>query len=233
MPGSASRMPAAGTLLSRVERVDRPADGPPHDVRTAVLLVENHLALRKGLELLLRAAGIEIAGVAGTADEGIRMCADRLPHVTVVDGALGLSAVERILAGDPDAGVVLYTGMADRTEIEAAAGHGARGFVLKDGGTEELIAAIAAVASGGVYVDPAVAARLQASEPTDRLTPRERQILQLLAGGLTGEHVAEVLFLSPETIRTHVRNAMRKLGASTRVHAVALALSAGEITPQP
>jgi two-component system response regulator DevR len=226
-------MPSAGTLLSRVEGVDRPPPGAPHRVGTAVLLVENHMALRKGLEMLLRASGIELAGVAGTADEGTRMCANRRPDVTVVDGALGLSAVERILQIDPDAGVVLYTAVADRDEIEAAAGYGARGFVLKDGGSDELIAAIAAVSGGGVYVDPAVATLLRASEPTDRLTSREREILQLLAGGLTGERAAELLFLSPETVRTHIRNAMRKLGANTRVHAVALALSVGEITPQP
>jgi DNA-binding NarL/FixJ family response regulator len=235
------RMPAGSTILSRLEERNRACVHGPiraaralRSDRTTVLLVEGHLALRKGLELLLRTSGIDLAGVAGTTDEGCRMSMDRRPDVTVVDGALGLSAVERILRFDPDAGVVLYTGLADREEIEAAAGWGVRGFALKDGGSDELIAAITAVAGGGVYVDPAVSALLKGSEPSDVLTVREREILQLLAGGLTGERSAELLFLSPETVRTHIRNAMRKLSASTRVHAVALALSLGEISqPAP
>jgi DNA-binding NarL/FixJ family response regulator len=223
----------APTILGRLEEQNRTEPPALARAHTAVLLVENHQALRKGLELLLRASGIDLAGVAGTADEGFRMCTDRRPDVTVVDGALGLSAVEQILRIDPDAGVVLYTASADREEIEAAASYGARGFVLKDGGSDELITAIATVAGGGVYVDPAVSALLRGSVPSDVLTTREREILQMLAGGLTGERSAELLFLSPETVRTHIRNAMRKLRASTRVHAVALALSLGEISQPP
>jgi DNA-binding CsgD family transcriptional regulator len=82
-----------------------------------------------------------------------------------------------------------------------------------------------------VHVDPAVAALLAPSTLEARvLTDREREVLALLATGMTGEQAAEELFLSPETVRTHVRNAMRKLGAKTRVHAVALALRLREIS---
>lgn len=201
-----------------------------------VLLVEDHLALRKGLELLLRASEIGLAGVAATSNEGYRLFMARQPDVVVVDITLGagsgLSAVQRILAADADAGVVVFANLADRDAIEAAASCGARGFVLKAGGSDELVAAIRTVASGGVYVDAAVSMFLAKSAPPDVLTVREQEILQLLASGLTGARVAETLGLSPETVRTHIRNAMRRLGAKTRVHAVVRALHLGEIAQE-
>jgi DNA-binding NarL/FixJ family response regulator len=202
---------------------------------TNVLLVEDHLALRKGLELLLRGEGFHVIGSAGTADEGLRMFTARRPQVAVLDVDLasgsGADLAKQILAMDPDAGVLVYTGLRDRATIEEVAACGARGFALKTGGPQELITAISAVARGGVYVDAAVAAML-APRPSRAgvLTEREREILDRLATGLTGEEVAVELFLSPETIRTHLRNAMRKLGARTRVHAVAQAVRLREIS---
>jgi DNA-binding NarL/FixJ family response regulator len=200
-----------------------------------VLIVEDHLALRKGLELLLRARGFHVVGVTESAERGFKLFEARRPDVAVIDVGLeagsGIALAERILEVDPDAGVLVYTGMTDRESIDLAARCGARGFALKAGGPDELVTAIRAVAAGGVHVDPAVAALLAPSAvPALVLTERERQVLALLAEGKTGEQAAESLFLSPETIRTHVRNAMRKLGAKTRVHAVALALRLGEIS---
>jgi DNA-binding NarL/FixJ family response regulator len=206
---------------------------PPTE--TTVMLVEDHIALRKGLELLLRSRGFHVVGATDSADHGLRMFEARRPDVAVVDVALpgggGVEMAERILAADADAGVLLYTGMTDRESLDAAASSGARGFALKGGGPEELIAAIQTVASGGVYLDPAVAVTLAADdEPAGVLTAREREILQMLAAGTTGEQAAQELFLSPETVRTHIRNAMRKLQAKTRVHAISKAFRQGEIT---
>jgi DNA-binding NarL/FixJ family response regulator len=205
------------------------------DGQTTVLLVEDHLALRKGMELLLRARGFFVVGVADTAEEGFRLYGSRRPDVAVIDIGLGegsgVTVAEQILALDPDAGVLMYTGMVDRESIELAARCGARGFALKAGAPDDLVTAIRVVARGGVHVDPAVASLLAPSAaPGHVLTKREREILGLLAGGMTGEQAAGELFLSPETVRTHVRNAMRKLGAKTRVHAVALALRLREIS---
>jgi DNA-binding NarL/FixJ family response regulator len=200
-----------------------------------VLLVEDHLALRKGLEMLLRARGFHVIGVGDSAESGYRLFEARRPDVAVIDVGLGegsgVALAQKILELDPDAGVLVYTGMTDRESIDLAARSGARGFALKAGGPDELITAIRAVAAGGVHVDPAVAALLAPSAVPGRvLTDREREVLALLATGMTGEQAAEKLFLSPETVRTHVRNAMRKLGAKTRVHAVALALRLQEIS---
>jgi DNA-binding NarL/FixJ family response regulator len=204
------------------------------DDEITVLLVEDHLALRRGMELLLRARGFRIVGVGESADQGFRLYESRRPDVAVIDVGLGagsgVTLSERILELDPDAGVLVYTGMTDRASIEFAASSGARGFALKAGGPEELVGAIRTVAAGGVHVDPAVAALLAPTvAPARMLTNREREILELLSTGMTGEQAAEALFLSPETVRTHVRNAMRKLGANTRVHAVAIALRLREI----
>jgi DNA-binding NarL/FixJ family response regulator len=200
-----------------------------------VLLVEDHAALRKGMELLLRARGFRVVGVAGSAEQGLRLYKSRRPNVAVLDVGLGdgngVTMAQQILELDPGAGVLVYTGLTDRESLDAAASCGARGFALKAGGPDELITAIRAVAGGGVHVDPAVAAILApSSRPGHVLTPREREILQLLAHGMTGEQAAGALFLSPETVRTHIRNAMRKLDAKTRVHAVALALHQREIS---
>lgn len=117
-------------------------------------------------------------------------------------------------------------------ELRDALDTGARGFALKAGGLHELCEAIEAVARGGTYMDPRLRSTFLSRRMTDSipvLTKREREVLDLLARGHTGEEAARMLFLSPETIRVHVRNAMRKLQAGTRVHAVVVAMRLGEI----
>jgi DNA-binding NarL/FixJ family response regulator len=201
-----------------------------------VVLVEDHVALRKGLELLLGRHGCVITGVAADAEEGYSVVSASRPDVAIVDIDLGVgSGVEltkRLLAEEPELGVLLYTGSGDGETLGAALDCGARGFAFKSGRPEDLREAIRTVASGGSYVDPALSASMLARSTTDRITVlsgREREVLDLLADGLNGEEVAQRLFLSPETIRTHIRNAMNKLEANTRVHAVAIALRQREI----
>jgi DNA-binding NarL/FixJ family response regulator len=196
-----------------------------------IVLVDDHLALRKGIELLLRAEGIRVTGSTATVEGGRDMVLARLPDVAVVDVALdggsGVDLARQVLARRPDTGILLYTGgMLDQTTLREALGCGARGVALKAGAPAELIEAIRTVAGGGQYVDPRLAALLDARErgALSLLTRREREILDFLAGGLSGEEVAVRLVLSPQTVQTHVRNLMRKLGARTRVHALALAL---------
>jgi DNA-binding NarL/FixJ family response regulator len=196
-----------------------------------IVLVDDHLALRKGIELLLRAEGIRVTGSTATVEGGRDMVLARRPDVAVVDvgldGGSGVDLARQVLARRPDTGILLYTGaMLDQTTFREALGCGARGVALKAGAPAELIGAIRTVAGGGQYVDPRLAALLDARErgALCLLTRREREILDFLAGGLSGEEVAVRLVLSPQTVQTHVRNLMRKLGARTRVHALALAL---------
>jgi DNA-binding NarL/FixJ family response regulator len=195
-----------------------------------VMVIEDHLAMRRGLELLLRGEGMRIAGVAGHVDQARDLFERRSCDVALIDVRLGtesaLGIVADLLRRDPDAAIVLYTGYTDpQAGLAEAVRAGTRGFVLKSSPAPLLIDALRKVAGGGLYVDPGLAALL--SERADcsrlaRLSSRELEILRLLADGLSGQAIANRLFLSPETVRTHVRNGALKLGAKTRVQAVAL-----------
>jgi DNA-binding NarL/FixJ family response regulator len=115
-----------------------------------------------------------------------------------------------------------YTGLVDNEAVQQAREAGADGLAAKAGSPRELSAAVKTVAAGDTYFDQ----RFAAGDPPERkrsLTPREAEVVGLLAEGLTGEEIAERLFLSPATVRTHIRNAMDRLGARTRAHLVTLA----------
>jgi DNA-binding NarL/FixJ family response regulator len=200
-----------------------------------VVIVDDHVALRRGMELLLRNTGCHVIGTADDAEAAEALILQRRPDVTLVDLALpgenGAALTRRLLARDPELRIILYTGSADEDELLDGLDAGAAGFALKSGAPEELRDAIRTVAEGGEYLDPRLTSVLSRGNGQRRflLSPREREILALLSKGLSGEDAAQELHLSPETVRTHVRNAMNKLDASTRVHAVALASQQGEI----
>jgi len=202
-----------------------------------LVLIEDHQALREGLELLLEREGCVVVGSAGTAAEGRRLVEALAPDVALVDIRLGeddgIELTRSLLLDDPDRRVVLYTGSSDEELLFSGLDSGARGYALKDGSPRELVGALARVAAGGDYVDPRLHAALLSRRATERLpslSDRQREILDLLAQGLTGEAVAERLVLSAETVKTHIRNAMSKLEATTRVHAIAIALREGYIS---
>ena len=203
-----------------------------------VVIVDDHVALRRGMELLLRRHGHHVVGTADDAESAEAVILRRRPDVALIDLALprasGAELTRRLLEQDPDMRIVLYTGAADERQLLEGLVAGAAGFALKSGDPDELEEAIRTVADGGEWIDPRLKPLLAANNGNGRthvLSPREREILGLLSKGLSGEEAAKQLFLSSETVRTHVRNAMNKLGATTRVHAVALALQHGEITP--
>jgi DNA-binding NarL/FixJ family response regulator len=215
---------------------------PAADIHVIVplrlVLIEDHPALREGLELLLGREGCEVVGTAGTAAAGQRLVDDLEPDVALVDIRLGdddgIDLTRRLLATDPDRRIMLYTGSSDEDLLFSGLDSGAQGYALKDGSPRELVEALALVAEGGSYVDPRLRPALLSRRSTARLpslSNREREVLDLLAQGLTGEQAAERLVLSAETVKTHVRNAMSKLEAHTRVHAIAIALREGFISP--
>jgi DNA-binding NarL/FixJ family response regulator len=201
-----------------------------------VVIVDDHVALRRGMELLLRRAGHHVIGTADDAEGAEALILRRRPDVALVDlnlpGRSGAELTRALLAADPGLRIVLYTGAADERELLEGLDAGAAGFALKSGDPAELEQAILTVAAGDDYLDPRLAPLLSSNGNgrVHTLSPREREILELLSQGLSGEEAAKRLFLSSETVRTHVRNAMAKLGAATRVHAVALALQRGEIS---
>ena len=197
-----------------------------------VLLVDANRALRSGLELLLRSWGHHVVGRAEDVESGLALIRRRKPSVTLVDfdlaGESGAELVRRAIATDPAGRIVLYLGDPGRLELEEATSCGARGIVLKGDDSGDLLEAIDIVGGGGTFIAPSVERRLT-SVDARVLSKREREVLQLLAKGLNGRQASRVLTLAPDTVRTHVRNAARKLGAKTRVHAVTMALQQREI----
>ena len=202
-----------------------------------LVLIEDHEALREGLELLLGREGLQVVGTAGTVREGRALIERLQPDVSLVDIRLGeesgIDLTRELLDRNPDRRIVLYTGSSDVELLVSGLDSGARGYALKEGTPSELTTALEVVARGGTYVDPRLRPALLSRGTTQRmpaLSKREREIMDLLAQGLTGEDVAERLVLSSETVKTHIRNAMTKLEAHTRVHAVAIALREGFIS---
>ena len=208
-----------------------------YSVSIRIALVEDHRALAQGLELLLSAEGFEVVGTASAAPEGARLVRDAAPDVAVIDVGLGeesgITLARDLLSEDAERGIVIYTGSNDVELLFDGLDSGARGYALKEGPPSELADAIRAVAQGGTYVDPRLRPALLSPRATQQaqvsLSGREREIIGLLARGLTGEQVAEELVLSTETVKTHIRNAMNKLEARNRVHAIAIALREGII----
>jgi DNA-binding NarL/FixJ family response regulator len=203
-----------------------------------LVFIEDHPALREGLVLLLGREGCDVVGAAGTAEEGYDLVRTLDPDVALVDIRLGpddgIDLTRRLLREDPERRIMLYTGSAEEDLLFSGLDSGARGYALKDGSPRELVEALEVVAEGGTYVDPRLRPALLSRRSTERLptlSNREREVLDLLAQGLTGEAVAERLVLSAETVKTHIRNAMTKLEAHTRVHAIAIALREGFISP--
>ncbi|MBW3607702.1 MAG: response regulator transcription factor [Actinobacteria bacterium] len=213
-----------------------PSRRNPASADIEVVVVEDHPPVRQGLELLLPRQGFRMIGSAGSAQEGARMILARKPDVAVVDVALGDGSGTDLAKAMHDArsesAIVLYTGSTETALIDALVASGGSAVVLKSSPIDHLADAIRAAAAGHHYVDRLVAqmpGRSLAGQRSRRISKREAQVLGMLSQGRTTEQIARELFLSPETIQTHVRNATRKLGAQGRLHAVVLALAHGEI----
>jgi DNA-binding NarL/FixJ family response regulator len=208
------------------------------ETRRSIVVVEDHPTVREGLCLVLEREGFAVVARAGTAEEGHAAIVETNPSVALVDVDLpdgsGVELTRRLLRRDARFGVLLYTGLDDPGVLEDALASGARGFTLKTSDPATMLNAVRAVAAGGSFIDPGVRHRLAAATdgvfPRERtLTVREREVLSRLAEGQSIEEIAAELVLSTETIRTHVRNAMGKLGTRTRAHAIVVALRRGEL----
>ncbi len=203
----------------------------------SLVLVEQHEALRDGLAVLLERRGFSVLGCATTAADGEEVIAERHPDVAVVGVDLpderGTELVRRLNGQTNGTKFVIYTGLSDPDLLGAAFRSGARGLVAKPAGLAVLVDALREVWRGGRYFDPRFAKERggdgRGGAPAKALSDREAEILSMLARGLTGEEIAQRLVLSPETVRTHIRNAMSKLEARTRTEAVVKALEREEI----
>jgi DNA-binding NarL/FixJ family response regulator len=214
-----------------------------------VVLADDQALVRAGFRALLDAQeDIEVVGEAGGGEEAVRLAAELTPDIVFMDirmpGVDGLSATRRIVADERLAGVrvvILTTFGLDEYVFEAIRS-GASGFLVKDTEPKELVQAVRVVAGGEALLSPSVTKQLiaefaaRAKEPRapdglDELTDRERQILALVAEGLSNHEIAERLVLSPATAKTHVSRAMGKLRARDRAQLVVIAYESGLVHP--
>jgi DNA-binding NarL/FixJ family response regulator len=195
------------------------------------IVADDHPAMVEAVAEILADAGVSVVGRARDGEEALSKIEVRKPVVALVDIRMprvgGIEVARRTAALSPETAVILYTAYGDRALLTEALDAGARGFVLKEAPLSDIVRAVELVAGGGTYVDPVLAGFLASSHATDKipsLTQRERDVLRLLADGNSNEEIGKKLFISPETVRTHVRKAMDKLDADTRTQAVATAL---------
>lgn len=224
---------------------------------TRVLIADDQRIVRDGLVLILGLLpGIELVGVAEDGAQALALVAERAPDVVLMDlrmpGLGGVEATRRIRAQHPATQVVVLTTYADDQSVFAALRAGARGYLTKDAGADEIAAAISTVQSGAAMLDPAVQARLldnldrpatatptagdaRGGEPEPALpaglTTREAQVLTLIAAGLSNAEIARHLVVSEATVKTHINRAFAKAGVRDRAQAVRYAYRTGLAEP--
>jgi DNA-binding NarL/FixJ family response regulator len=210
-------------------------------VKTRVLLVDDHPVVRRGLRALLdELPELEPVGEAADGEAALRFLDEArqsgspLPDVVLMDlqmgaGMNGVEATRRITALPRPPAVLILTTYSTDADILAAVEAGATGYLLKDAPPEELVSAVRAAARGETVLAPPVAARLlgrvRSGRPT--LSPRETEILELLAEGLANRQISKRLFISEATVKTHLVHVYDKLGVDSRTAAVAAALQSG------
>ncbi|HVR14287.1 MAG TPA: response regulator transcription factor [Gaiellaceae bacterium] len=211
--------------MSRLARDDLMGAG---QAPITCVIADDHPAVLDSVSRVLADRGIGVVAQARDGEDAVRAIEEHKPLVAVVDlrmpGLSGIGVARRI--GQHTA-LILYTGYGDRALLIEALDAGVRGFVLKEAPLADIARAVETVAKGDVYVDPVLAGVLASGEAAQQLkmlTPREREVLRLLADGLGNEEIGRELHIAGETARAHIRNAMRKLAADTRTHAVAMAL---------
>ena len=217
-----------------------------------VLVADDHPMFRAGLVALLGTdAGFEAVGEAETGARAVELAMELHPDVVVMDlhmpGLDGVGATREITERAPDIGVLVLTMSEDEDDVVAALGAGARGYLLKDAGPEQILGAVRSVAQGATVLGPAVARRLRglltAPVPAradavrgpafPELTPREREILTLIAAGRSNPAIARELVLSPKTVRNHISSIFAKLHVQARAEAIVRAREAGLGTVGP
>lgn len=206
----------------------------PTSERIAVLVVDDHAMVRRGLATFLKAFDdMELAGEAASGQEAVDLCAELHPDVVLMDMVLpdinGAAATSQILDQAESTQVIALTSFKEEGLVEDALHAGAIGYLLKDVTAEELAEAIRAAHAGQATLSPEAAQALvdaanQPDPPGADLTERELEVLALMIEGLTNRQIAGKLTVSPSTIKSHVRNILTKLDVDSRTEAVSVAL---------
>ena len=212
--------------------------GTSQDIR--ILIVDDHAVVRDGLEALLSAEpGMQVVGAAGDGEGAVRLAKQLAPDIILLDLVMprmdGVQATRQIKRQDPQARILVLTSFGEDHQVYAAVKAGASGYLMKDTSSDELIQAIRDTCAGKPVMQPEIAKKLMrgiqsqdgGDMQADALTERETEILQHLAQGKSNQDIADDLFLSERTVRTHITNILGKLGLSNRTQAVLYALREG------
>ncbi|RSM86589.1 DNA-binding response regulator [Kibdelosporangium aridum] len=208
---------------------------------TRVIVVDDQTVVREGLVLLLQLLpGIEVVGAAAGGEEALRLVATERPDVVLMDLRMpkmdGVEATKRVRAEHPDTQVVVLTTYSDDESVFAALRAGARGYLTKDARAGEIAEAVAAVQRGEAQFDPAIQRRLAETVTSravsteglpDGLTPREADVLRLIAEGRSNTEIAGQLVITEATVKTHINNLFAKIGVRDRAQAVTYAFRRG------
>jgi two-component system, NarL family, response regulator LiaR len=205
-----------------------------------IFIADDHIVVREGLRALLGTdPGIEIIGEAADGKEAVTAIRTLRPDVILLDLVMpqmsGLEAIVAVTQENPQARILVLTSFSDDDKVFPAIKAGALGYLLKDSSPQELIQAIRDVYHGEPSLDPNIALKLlrEFKEPTDQppapeaLTKREMKVLSLVSHGLTNQEIAEALFISERTVRTHVGNILNKLHLANRTQAALYAIRKG------
>jgi DNA-binding NarL/FixJ family response regulator len=212
-----------------------------------VLLVDDHAVVREGLRNFLALQdGLEIVGEAGDGNEAIEQAQRLTPDVILMDlvmpGLDGIGAMRQLRVRSPASRVIVLTSFLEDERVLPAIQAGAAGYLLKNVAPSELARAIRAAHAGEAIIDPTAAARLVRAiaddarpriEQPERLTRRERDVLELIARGQSNKRIALELGISEKTVKTHVGHLLAKLGVTDRTQAALLAVEEGLVGPRP
>jgi DNA-binding NarL/FixJ family response regulator len=196
--------------------------------KISVLLVDDHQMVRTGLAALLAATDdLVVVGQAGDGEDAIDVATRTVPDVVLMDLSMpnvdGVEATRRILADQPAAKIVVLTSFSDRDRVNDALAAGAVGYLLKDCEPEDLLAAVRSAAAGNVPLDPRVARVLlptaNSGRPEDAMSPREMEVLKLVAQGFANKQIGRALGISERTVKAHLGRVFRQIGVADRTSA--------------
>jgi DNA-binding NarL/FixJ family response regulator len=203
-------------------RLQTADNGSVSAARPTCVIADDHPPVLASVARYLTAQGFRVLGQAANGNDALTLVETHRPRLAVLDaqmpGATGASVIRRLSRTTPQCSCLVYSGFADGRMLTEALDAGARGYVLKDAALDSLVRALVVVADGGMYIDPALAGAVidLASARDLRLTPRERDVLRLLARGYAYKEIARRLSISVKTVESHASAVLRKLQLTSR-----------------
>jgi two-component system, NarL family, response regulator NreC len=215
-------------------------------MKTTIVLADDHSIVRQAMRSLLQGLGFEVIGEAADGGEAIRVVIELKPDILMVDlmmGSMnGLEVTRRVAMGSPKTGVIVLSMYKDESYVIEALRAGAKAYVVKESSTEDLLRAIQETLAGKDYLGSSISERAiqayaeravsQFEEPYDTLSIREKEVLPMVAQGMTSRDIGKLLFVSSRTVETHRANIMHKLGLKSRSDMVRFAQRRGILPPE-